>query len=192
MTRRTLATIVAVAFAALFVGLVVSQLQKAARNLSLPLSHASIIREQAAKKHLDPALIAAVIYAESKFEPRPSSAGAQGLMQILPATAYYLAHLSGGRNFTASDLATPKINVAYGSYYLRYLLDHYNGDEMLAVAAYNGGLANVDRWTGQATAAGRQLTVEAIPFPETREYVQRVLDAQRAYRATYPTELGLR
>jgi soluble lytic murein transglycosylase len=113
-------------------------------------------------------------------------------MQILPATAYYLAHLSGGVRFTASDLGTPSINLAYGSYYLRYLLDHYNGNEMLAVAAYNGGLANVDSWTARANSAGERLTVAAIPFPETRAYVQRVLGAERAYRATYPQELGLR
>ena len=157
----------------------------------LPLSDASIIREQANSKHLDPALIAGVIYAESKFEPRPSSAGAEGLMQILPETAYYLAHLSGGRRFTASDLATPEINVAYGSYYLRYLLDHYGNDEMLALAAYNGGITNVDEWVAKARREGRSLTVGAIPFPETREYVQRVMSAQQAYRETYPRELGL-
>jgi soluble lytic murein transglycosylase len=174
------------------VGLVALGVHQAARSGKLPLSHASIIREQAAAKRLDPALIAAVIYAESKFEPRPSSAGAQGLMQILPATAYYLAHLSGGTRFTAGDLATPRVNVAYGAYYLRYLLDHYAGNEMLAVAAYNGGLANVDRWLARASEAGRQLTAAAIPFPETREYVIRVLTAQRDYRATYPSELGLR
>ncbi len=157
----------------------------------LPLTNASVIRHQAADKHLDPALIAGVIYAESKFEPRPSAAGAQGLMQILPETAYYIAHLSGGRTFTASDLATPEINVAYGSYYLRYLLDHYKGDEMLALAAYNGGLTNVDRWVAHAREAGTSLSIGAIPFPETREYVQRVLTAKQAYRATYPRELGL-
>jgi len=157
----------------------------------LPLSDASIIREQANEKHLDPALIAGVIYAESKFEPRPSSAGAQGLMQILPETAYYIAHLSGGRTFTAADLATPEINVAYGSYYLRYLLDHYHGNEMLALAAYNGGLTNVDRWVAGAHESGDSLTVGAIPFPETRAYVQRVMSAQREYRHTYPRELGL-
>ena len=112
-------------------------------------------------------------------------------MQILPATAYFLAHLSGGSRFTASDLATPKINVAYGSYYLRYLLDHYHGNEMLAVAAYNGGLANVDSWEANANAAGRQLTIDAIPFPETRDYVRRVLQAQHDYRTTYPQQLGL-
>jgi soluble lytic murein transglycosylase len=192
MTQRKLGTIAVLAVTALLVALLFSVVQNVKRNASLPLSHASIIREQAAAKRVDPALVAAVIYAESKFDPRPSSAGAQGLMQILPATAYYLAHLSGGRRFTASDLATPKINVAYGTYYLRYLLDHYHGDELLAVAAYNGGLANVDRWAQRAGAGGTRLTAEAIPFPETRAYVQRVFAAQRAYRSTYPTELGLR
>jgi len=191
VSRRALITISSAAAAALCLVALFAGLQQAAHNLALPLSDASIIREQAAEKHLDPALIAAVIYAETKFDPRPSPAGAQGLMQILPATAYYLAHLSGGSRFTASDLATPSINLAYGSYYLRYLLDHYDGDEMLAVAAYNGGLGNVDRWVAQANADGRQLTVDMIPFPQTREYVQRVLAAQRAYRSTYPRELGL-
>jgi soluble lytic murein transglycosylase len=192
MRGRALGTAAAVVVIVTLVGLVALGVHQAARSGKLPLSHASIIREQAAAKRLDPALIAAVIYAESKFEPRPSSAGAQGLMQILPATAYYLAHLSGGTRFTAGDLATPRVNVAYGAYYLRYLLDHYAGNEMLAVAAYNGGLANVDRWLARASEAGRQLTAAAIPFPETREYVIRVLTAQRDYRATYPSELGLR
>jgi soluble lytic murein transglycosylase len=191
MSRRLLGAIAAIAVTVLFVTVVVTVLEQAASNLALPLSDASIIREQAAEKRLDPALIAAVIYAETKFEPRPSAAGAQGLMQILPATAYYLAHLSGGVNFNAGDLASPSINVAYGSYYLRYLLDHYGGDEMLAVAAYNGGLTNVDHWVAKATAAGRRLSVQEIPFPQTREYVQRVLSAQSAYRSTYPRQLGI-
>jgi soluble lytic murein transglycosylase len=192
MTQRATGTLVAIAAILVCGAVVISGLHKAAHDSALPLSDSSIIREQAAAKRLDPALIAAVIYAESKFEPRPSSAGAEGLMQILPATAYYLAHLSGGKRFTASDLATPRINVAYGSYYLRYLLDHYRGNEMLAIAAYNGGLANVDRWAQRASADGTRLTAEGIPFPETRAYVQRVFAAQRAYRTTYPRELGLR
>jgi len=191
MSRRLLGTIVSVALLALFVGLIVSEVNHAVNGLGLPLSDEGVIREQAAEKHLDPALIAAVIYAETKFEPRQSSAGAEGLMQILPATAYFLAHLSGGSRFTAADLASPRINVAYGSYYLRYLLNHYRGNEMLAVAAYNAGLANVDSWVAEANAAGRQLTVAAIPFPETRAYVERVLGAQREYRAKYPRQLGL-
>ncbi len=191
MRQRALGTAVVIGIVLVCAAVVISGLRQVQNHAGLPLADASIIREQASAKHLDPALIAAVIYAESKFEPRPSSAGAQGLMQLLPATAYYLAHLSGGSSFTAGDLATPRVNVAYGSYYLRYLLDHYGGNEMLAVAAYNGGLANVDRWVADANSAGRTLTPQTIPFPETREYVQRVLDAQRAYRSTYARALGL-
>jgi soluble lytic murein transglycosylase len=191
MSRRTLSRLAATALAALFVGFVVSRTVQRGHNPELPLADASVIREQAGDKHLDPALIAAVIYAETKFNPRRSAAGAEGLMQILPATAYFIAGLSGGSRFTASDLATPRINVAYGSFYLRYLLDHYNGDELPAVAAYNGGLGNVDGWVARAHATGRQLTVADIPFSETRAYVRRVLAAQQEYRATYPHELGL-
>jgi soluble lytic murein transglycosylase len=189
--RRTLGTVLALAFVVLIAVLIASGVNHAVNKLGLPLTNASTIRKQAAEKRLDPALIAAVIYAESKFEPRESSAGAEGLMQILPETAYFIAHLSGGSAFTASDLATPSINLAYGSYYLRYLLDHYDGDEMLAVAAYNAGLANVDRWVTRAKANGGELTVAKIPFPETRAYVERVQSAQREYRATYARQLGL-
>jgi len=191
MTRRPLATLAVLAAGAAAVALLASLLHRADTHAGLPLADTGIIRQQASDKHLDPALIAAVIYAESKFEPRPSAAGAQGLMQILPETAYYLAHLSGGVRFTASDLARPDVNVAYGSYYLRYLLDHYGGDEMLALAAYNGGVTNVDRWVADAREHGTKLTVQAIPFPETRAYVQQVLVAQQAYRATYPRALGI-
>lgn len=168
-----------------------SSLDRTVRRLALPLSNEQVIREQAAAKRLDPALIAAVIYAETKFDPRTSPAGAEGLMQIEPATAEFLAKLSGGYRFQVSDLATPSVNVAYGSYYLRYLLDHYSGKEMFAVAAYNAGLANVDRWVAQARAEGKSLTAGEIPFAETRAYVQRVLRAQREYRALYGRQLGI-
>jgi soluble lytic murein transglycosylase len=189
--RRTLGTLLVLALVVLAAVLIASGVNHAVNKLGLPLTNASTIRKQAAEKRLDPALIAAVIYAETKFEPRESSAGAEGLMQILPETAYFIAHLSGGSAFTASDLATPSINVAYGSYYLRYLLDHYDGNEMLAVAAYNAGLANVDRWVARAKARGGELTVAAIPFPETRAYVERVQSAQREYRSAYARQLGL-
>lgn len=188
---RALRTLMGLALAVGLIVLIAPRLEHAVRELALPLRDASVIREQAAAKRLDPALIAAVIYAETKFDPRPSSAGAQGLMQILPSTAQFLAHLSGGVRFQTGDLATPAINIAYGSYYLRYLLNHYGGDEMLAVAAYNAGLTNVDEWVASAHAEGHELAVDQIPFPQTREYVRRVQSAQRDYRATYPSQLGL-
>jgi soluble lytic murein transglycosylase len=190
--RGLAGAIATLALVAVLVAAVVSRVQHASPGSGLPLSDAAVIREQAADKHLDPALIAGVIYAETKFNPRTSSAGALGLMQILPATAGFIAHRSGGVRFTTSDLATPKINVAYGSWYLRYLLDRYEGDEIEAVAAYNGGLANVDTWLAKAREEGARLTVGRIPFPETREYVQRVMRAQAEYRTVYPHALGLR
>jgi soluble lytic murein transglycosylase len=190
-SRRTLGALVALGVVALIAVLVASEVDHAVSRLGLPLTNASVIRKQAAEKRLDPALIAAVIYAESKFAPQRSSAGAEGLMQILPETAYFIAHLSGGSRFTESDLATPSINVAYGSYYLRYLLDHYRGNEMLAVAAYNAGLANVDRWVARARADGGPLAIAEIPFPETRAYVERVLSAQQDYRSAFARQLGL-
>jgi soluble lytic murein transglycosylase len=176
--------------AAIAVALLVPLLGQAVREFELPLSYPSIIRQQAAGKHLDPALVAAVIYAETKFDPRPSPAGAQGLMQIMPATAEFLAHRSGATAFTLSDLGTPQVNIAYGSYYLRYLLDEYGGNEIAALAAYNGGETNVSRWIAQERSEGRPLTISEIPFPETRAYVARVLQARQDYRNTYARQLG--
>ena len=164
--------------------------QKAIDELTLPLHYASIIRQQAAAEHLDPALVAAVIYAETRFDARTSPAGAEGLMQIEPQTAEFLAHRSGGFAFRISDLGTPQVNIAYGSYYLRYLLNEYHDNPVLALAAYNGGETNVNRWLATARARGESFGLSAIPFPETRAYVGKVLDAQRDYRSTYPRQLG--
>ena len=188
--RRALFAVVAIAAAVAGVVLAMPLFQKAVTEFNLPLQHEDIIRQQAADKHLDPALIAAVIYAETKFDARPSSAGAQGLMQILPQTAEFLARRSGATTFTTADLATPEVNIAYGSYYLRYLLDQYNGHIVPALAAYNGGESNVNRWLADARAHGHRLTIGDIPFPETQAYVRKVLKAQHDYRHTYASELG--
>lgn len=174
------------------IGVVVAMpvFRRAVNEFGLPLQYQDVIRQQAAAKHLDPALVAAVIYAETKFDPQTSSAGAEGLMQILPQTAEFLARRSGATTFTTADLAKPSVNIAYGSYYLRYLLDEYGGSTMVALAAYNGGEANVSRWLAQARTQGRAFTISDIPFPETRAYVQKVLQKQRDYRRTYASELG--
>ena len=160
-------------------------LKRIVSNLTLPLAYTAVIRQQAQEKHLDPALIAAVIFAETKFDPRTSPTGALGLMQIEPATAEFVAHRSGATSFHIADLADPEINIRYGSYYLRYLLDQYGGNETLALAAYNGGETNVDHWLAQAHAAGVTFGITSIPFPQTRAYVQRVERAQVSYAATY-------
>ncbi|MDP9385547.1 MAG: lytic transglycosylase domain-containing protein [Actinomycetota bacterium] len=165
---------------------------KAVQEITLPLRHEDIIRQQARDKGLDPALIAGVIYTESRFRDQTSPAGAKGLMQILPSTADYIASKSGGTEFVQGDLASPQINIAYGSFYLRYLLDRYDGNELLALAAYNGGEGRVDAWRARAAARGEAFrAADHIPFPETRDYVQRVLEARAGYRREYRRELGL-
>jgi soluble lytic murein transglycosylase len=165
--------------------------EKAVQEVTLPLRHEDIIRQQAKAKHLDPALIAAVIFAETKFRPRTSSAGAQGLMQITPETARFIAHRSGGAAFRMSDLSDSQINIQYGTYYLRYMLERYGGNTTLALAAYNAGQGNVDKWLARASKRAEQFTVDDIPFPETRAYVQRVQQARKDYRDSYADELGL-
>ncbi len=189
---RTLAWLAGAGALIVAVIIAMPMFRKAVNEFTLPLQYQDVIREQAALKHLDPALVAAVIYAETKFDPRTSGAGAQGLMQILPQTAEFLAHRSGATSFTMADLATPQVNIAYGSYYLRYLLDEYGGSKILAVAAYNGGETNVNRWVVAARARGGRFTINDIAFPETRAYVDKVMQAQRSYRKTYASELGYR
>jgi soluble lytic murein transglycosylase len=112
-------------------------------------------------------------------------------MQVTPDTADFIARHSGGYRFKHSDLATPQINIAYGSYYLRYLIDHYDGSETLAVAAYNAGLGNVDNWVAKAGGPSEFSSAKHIPFPETRAYVENVMERRRDYRANYAKELGL-
>lgn len=140
-----------------------------------PLRYEHIVRGHAENYRLEPALVAAVIYQESKFRADArSSQGAVGLMQLLPETAKGIAARTGGSAFETDDLLDPEINVRYGSWYLRHLLDKY-GTEERALTAYNGGQGNLDR---------------GIVHAETRHYVERVLELRGIYRRAYGSELG--
>jgi soluble lytic murein transglycosylase len=158
----------------------------AVKEITLPLRHEDIIRQQAAEKEVDASLIAGVIYAESRFVDQTSEAGARGLMQITPGTANEIEQRSGGTTFDPdTDLADPQINISYGTYHLRELLDLYGGNEVAALAAYNAGPAKADEW------GGADLEAEQIGYPETREYVDTVLTKREEYRKNYARELGL-
>ena len=188
--RRLRLGVAALALLALAVVIGLHPLTRAVQEITLPLRHEDIIRQQSQKKGLDPALVAAVIYQESKFSDRTSVAGARGLMQITPDTANFIAKQSGGIRFTQADLATPQINIAYGTWYLRWLLHRYNGREALALAAYNAGFGHVDDWVRQA-GGPNAFNPAAIPYPETRAYVKQVLERRKDYARRYSRELGL-
>jgi soluble lytic murein transglycosylase len=183
--RTALAVIVAGLIAGTGAALWFGPGEQAFREITLPLRHEDIIRQQARDKALDPSLIAAVIYQESKFRDQTSKAGARGLMQITPETAEFIAKRSGGTAFSQEDLATPQINISYGCWYLRYLIQRYRGNQVAAVAAYNAGHEHVDTWGGSA------LTVDDIRFPETKDYVKDVFDKRADYAKHYRKELGL-
>lgn len=184
--RRLLAGGIAVALgvaAGLAVG-VFGSFDDVIQELTLPLRHEDIIRQQASDKDVDASLIAAVIYAESRFRDQTSGAGARGLMQITPETANEIERKSGGTEFRLADLADPDINIRYGTFYLELMLDRFGGNEVAALAAYNAGPTRAERW------GGSDLSVEAIPLDETRGYVADVLEKRREYRERYGRELG--
>jgi len=145
-------------------------------RIRYPLEYRGIVQAHARNYRLDPALLAAVIYTESKFDADArSAAGAVGLMQLLPDTAKGIAERTGGAKFVPSDLLDPEINIRYGCWYLRHLLDKY-GDERTALAAYHAGQANVDRWRARGVG---------IQFAQTRYYVNKVERLEGVYRRAY-------
>ncbi|MFA5802862.1 MAG: lytic transglycosylase domain-containing protein [Thermoleophilia bacterium] len=157
-----------------------------------PLDHAEIITKNASRYQLDPALVAAVIYEESSFNDQSvSKEGAIGLMQLLPSTATWISTKDGNADFNPKNLEDPAVNISYGCWYLRYLLDRYENEE-LALAAYNGGTENVDSWVKTARSSGRDFnSVQDIPWRETRDYVSHVDRTSEIYTSAYAAELGI-
>ncbi len=151
-------------------------------RLRYPLRYEEFVKGHADNYGLRPELVAAVIYQESRFDPSArSSSGAVGLMQLLPETGQGIADRTGGRAWKPADLLEPELNIRYGSWYLHHLLDKY-GNERLALAAYNAGQTNVDRWLDDGGG---------IRFAETRHYVTQVEKLSRIYARAYASELGL-
>ena len=183
-TRRAVALILVLLVGAVVALFVFGDVDKVVREVTLPLRHDDIIRQESRQHGVDAALVAAVINVESGFVDQTSHANARGLMQITPETAEEIERLSGGTTFEVEDLRDPDINIAYGTFYLRHLLDIYGGSEVAALAAYNAGQGNVNDW------GGTELQLEDIEFPETAAYVEDVLEKRDSYREKYPRELG--
>jgi soluble lytic murein transglycosylase len=178
---------IVVVLGAALVGVVLLKgtVNKAIDEFTLPLDHEDIIRQQSKEKGVDAALIAAVIDTESKFSvSAKSGAGARGLMQITPEAAADIARHSGATTFKTSDLSNPEINIKYGTYLLAERIASYGGNVAAALASYNAGPGPVGEWGGD------DLKVENITYPETRAYVELVMERQKEYREKYASELG--
>ncbi len=143
----------------------------------------------AARDHgIDPAWVFSTIRMESAFRPRArSSAGALGLMQIMPATGRRIARPAGVRLRSDRTLLDPRKNIRLGAYYLRHLLDRMHGNPALASASYNAGPHRTERWLGAGGGLEPELWVEFVPYTETRQYVKRVME----YRIVYQHRLGV-
>lgn len=179
------AVLALIVVAAVAIGISRLDVDATIRELTLPLEHEDIIRQQSRDKDVPAELIAAVINVESGFSDATSSAGARGLMQITPDTADLIEKLSGGLTFETEDLSDPEINIRYGTFFLRELLDRYEGNVVAALAGYNAGPENAAVWGGAA------MEIDDIRFPETRSYVENVLAKRQEYRQKYRRELGL-
>ncbi len=184
MTPRRLllaaAVVVIAAGAAVVLGMTPVDRPAFIDRLEYPLDYGAIVRAHAAENRLDSALVAAVIYEESRFRPHAlSKVGAMGLMQIQPVTGETIAHRTGGTSFQVSDLYDPDINVRYGSWYLRTLIDKY-GNERLALAAYNAGETAVDGWLRDG---------KGIAATDVRAYVNGVEGTKKIYRHAYGSDL---
>ena len=181
--RRLVLVLAALALAGIAAIVLIDRPPDFVQRVRYPLRYDGIVRAHAQNYNLDPALLAAVIYTESKFDASArSDAGAIGLMQLLPGTARGIAVRTGGNAFVVDDLYVPELNVRYGAWYLRNLLNRY-GDERTALAAYHAGQGNVDSWRKQGVG---------IQFPETRSYVAKVERVKEIYTHSYAKELGLR
>lgn len=150
-----------------------------------PRAHAALVEEAARRHGLDPNLLFAVMRVESVYQTEiVSYAGAIGLAQIMPRTGTLIAMERGMDDFTPADLLKPKVNLDFAAWYLRSLIDRWDGHLPLAIASYNGGPHNVRRWlAGRSSDMPLDTFLEHIPFTQTHRYVRRVLTHYQAYRA---------
>jgi soluble lytic murein transglycosylase len=154
-------------------------------TIIFPVDHWDLIRQQAAAHKLDPYLMTALVAQESTFQADVrSSANAWGLMQIIPGTGRRYARQLGIRPFSTWRLTDPQVNVRIGMTYFAELLAEF-GDAAPALAAYNAGESRVRRWLAERPGIDRDEFIDDIPFPETQNYVKRILGTAEDYRLLY-------
>lgn len=151
-----------------------------------PMPHQEIVFSTSYEYEIDPYLTFAIIRAESKYQTSAESpVGAKGLMQIMPETAKWISEQMGQESFDMESLHDPQTNIDFGCWYIKTLIDEFNGQIPLAVASYNAGIGTVNGWLEEGKWNGDPRDMQDIPFPETRNYIKNVLKNYEAYTAIY-------
>ena len=155
-------------------------------KLSYPMGFKTVVERESKKYNISPALLYAVIREESSFDPGGVSlSDARGLMQIIPSTGSFIAKNLKDKNFNKESLFDPESNIRFGAWYIKKMLNRFNGNAPLAIAAYNAGPGKVSRWFKKKKNISIEEFVEDIPFSETRRYVKKVLTSYYRYRMLY-------
>jgi soluble lytic murein transglycosylase-like protein len=159
--------------------------------LLYPLAYPDIVTAETEKYKIDPMFTLSVMREESHFRERVvSRSDARGLMQIIPSTGEWLAgKVFGPAGFETAMLFQPSINIELGTYYLRYLLDRFDNNVVLATAGYNWGPTSLSRWMNDSAPVDMDVFIESIPAQETRRYVKKVLRSYATYRSLYPRDV---
>ena len=173
-------------FRMLLVSVIVLVGFQGALRLLFPVHYRPLLQQYGHRYNVDPLLLAAVIRAESKFFPRAKSeVGALGLMQIVPETGAWAAAEMGLVDFDVDKLYEPEVNIHGGTWYLHGLLEEFDGDIVLSLAAYNSGRGHVRRWLKTKDQQATEIKFSDLPYPETRSYVQKVLRNYYWYQRIY-------
>ncbi len=158
-------------------------------RLIYPLKYEDIIIINAQEYDIDPALVAAMIFVESKYiSSAQSHRGAMGLMQIMPDTGHWIAEQLAVSNFKEDKLLDPVINIMFGCWYIDSLMQQFNKQLIVVLAAYNAGRGNVKRWLDNKNWDGRNATIGDLPFDETKNYIKQVLEVYKKYKKIYSFE----
>ena len=152
-----------------------------------PLRYEELIYEYSKEYNLDEFLVMALIKAESNYIYDAHSGIARGLMQITDETALWIAEKLS-LDFSAEDIENPRMNINMGCFYLSYLLDYYNGDETLALSAYNAGMGNVNNWLKNEEYSKDNKTLDEIPYAETKQYIEKIRKNKEIYISLYRNE----
>ena len=184
--KRKAVMLLIIALAAVFVLFGYAKVRSMFWNKSYPYLFKDHINSAAGEFNVDPALILAVVKTESSFRPEVvSRAGAKGLMQITPDTFDFICYKGGFDGYCIDDLFNPEINIRLGTFFLSYLIEDFNGELQVALAAYNAGRGSAIRWLSDSSYSDDGKTLSYIPYKETRNYVEKVTSSFDTYKKLY-------